>query len=131
MFKFLFSKQFIKYALVGSLATGLDFLFLYSLVEFFHLFYLLAAFLSMAVILWISFTLNKYWTFANYEKKYFPQFLKYCLSHVVALTVNLAILAFLVQFFHLWYLFAKIFATVGAAVTNFLLVKNYIFLDNK
>jgi len=127
MLKSLVSKQFIKYATVGLLTTGLDFLFLYTLVEFVHLFYLLAAFFSIAVILWLSFTLNKYWTFGNLEKKYFQQFIKYAVSHAVALGINLAVLAFLVEIFHFWYIFAKVFATGVAAITNFLLVKKYIF----
>lgn len=127
MFKSIFSAQFIKYAVVGLLATGLDFLFLYSLVEFLHLFYLLAAFFSMTVIIWISFSLNKYWTFQNREKKYFHQFLKYAVSHVISLVIALAVLAILVQFFGLWYIYAKLFATIAAAITNFLIVKSFIF----
>jgi putative flippase GtrA len=127
MLKTLINKQFAKYVSVGLVATALDFGILYLLVEYGHLFYLLAAVISVSIVLWISFTLNKYWTFENFEKKYFQQFLKYCISHAIALAVSLAILAFLVQVFHLWYLFAKVFATVGAAITNFLLVKNFIF----
>ncbi|HLC38913.1 MAG TPA: GtrA family protein [Patescibacteria group bacterium] len=128
MVKMIMSKQFLKYIMVGGLATLLDFIFLYILVEFVHLHYLLAAIISIVVIVWISFSLNKFWTFANSEKKYFQQFIKYIISHSVGLAINLLILASLVQFFHLWYLFAKIFATFAAAVTNFWLVKRFIFL---
>lgn len=129
-FKFLkqfFSRQFLKYVIVGFVGTALDFSILYVLVEFGHLFYLFAAIASVAVVLWISFSLNKYWTFQNFEKKYFQQFFKYVISHLVALGVSLMILAFLVEVFNFWYIFAKVFATCGAAVTNFLLVKNFIF----
>jgi len=122
-----FSWQFIKYVIVGFVGTALDFSILYILVEYGHLYYLFGAVTSVAIVLWLSFTLNKYWTFANFEKKYFQQFGKYILSHLLALAINLAILAFLVEIFHFWYLFAKVFATVGAAITNFLLVKKFIF----
>ena len=120
----LFSWQFIKYIIVGFVGTALDFSFLYLLVEYGHLFYLLAAVISVSLVLWVSFTLNKYWTFKNFEKKY-------CLSHLIALVVSLVILASLVQFFHLWYLLAKVFATIAAAIVNFLLVRNFIFSVDK
>lgn len=127
MIKTLFSKQFFKYAIVGGIATGLDFVFLYTLVEYGHLFYFYSALISSAVIIWFSFTLNKYWTFKNFEKKYFPQFVKYIASHLIALMLALTILTVLVEALHFWYLFAKVFATAGAAITNFLLAKKIIF----
>jgi len=125
-----FSWQFVKYVCVGFLGTALDFSILYSLVEYGHLYYLLAAVISVGIVLWISFTFNKYWTFGNFEKKYFQQFFKYFISHLIALAVSLAILALLVEIFHFWYLFAKVFATVAAAITNFLIVKKFIFFTN-
>lgn len=130
IFKPLFSRHFIKYVIVGFFATSLDFAFLYCLVEFGHLHYLLSAIISISVILWISFTLNKFWTFGNREKNFFKQFAKYILSHAVALSISLFILTTLVEVFHFWYLFAKFFGTVVAACTNFLLVRRYIFLGS-
>lgn len=127
----LFSKQFLKYLVVGFTGTAADFALLYVFVQYFHIFYLLAAFFSIAIVLWYSFTLNKYWTFENKEKKYFPQFLKYVIAHSIALGINLLILAILVQFFHLWYLFAKVFATAAAAIANFFMVKSFIFEGKK
>lgn len=131
MFRSFFGVRFINYAIVGLAATILDFLALYVLVEKFHLHYLWGAFVSMPIILWLSFTLNKYWTFKNFEKKYLQQFSKYALSHAVALGVAMVILTTLVEFFHFWYLSAKVFATIGAAITNFLLVDKFIFEDKK
>ncbi len=127
----LMTATFLRYLVVGFLGTGIDFLILYTLVEFGHVHYLVAAIISVAIVLWISFSLNKYWTFGNFEKKYFKQLLKYLASHAVALAVNLVILVILVQVFHLWYLFAKVFATSVAAIVNFVIVKNFIFEKSK
>jgi len=127
MLKKIINKQFAKYVAVGAFATGLDFGILYFLVEFGHIFYLVSAIISMAIVLWVSFSLNKFWTFQNFEKKYFQQFTKYLVSHLLALAVSLTILSILVQVFHFWYLFAKVFATAGAAITNFLLIQKFIF----
>lgn len=127
MFKKFLNVQFAKYVTVGFIATTLDFGLLYLFVEFGHLFYLAAAICSIAIVLWISFSLNKFWTFQNFEKRYFQQFGKYIVSHLLALGVALIILTILVQFFGLWYLFAKVFATGGAAIVNFLLIQKFIF----
>jgi len=122
-----FTRQFLKYVVVGLIGTFLDFSILYILVEYGHLYYLFGAVTSVAISLWASFSLNKYWTFENFEKKYFSQFGKYILSHLLSLAISLAILTFLVEIFHLWYIFAKFFATVAAAITNFLITKKFIF----
>ncbi len=127
MINYFFSKQFLKYIVIGFLGTGLDFLLLYSLVEYFHLNYVLAAICSVAIVIGLSFTLNKYWTFANYEKKYFSQLGKYVFSHSFAYGLNLLILVILVEIFGLWYLLAKVFATAISAIVNFLLSKKWVF----
>lgn len=131
MFKSLFGTRSINYVIVGLGATILDFFFLYLLVEKFHLHYLWGALISMSIVLWVSFTLNKYWTFKNFEKKYFQQFAKYAVSHAIALGVALIILTSIVEIFNFWYLFAKVFATGGAAIINFLLVDKFIFSEKK
>ena len=127
MIKHFVSKQFIKYVLIGFLGTGLDFLLLYSLVEYLHLYYVLAAFVSVAIVVGISFSLNKYWTFQNQEKKYLSQFSKYIFSHALAYGLNLIILIILVEIFGLWYILAKVFATAVSAICNFLLTKMWVF----
>ena len=127
MIKHFVSKQFLKYVLIGFLGTGLDFLILYFLVEFLHLFYLLAAIISIIIVVWLSFTLNKFWTFKDYEKKYFLQLGKYIIAHSIGVGINLGILTLLVEIFGLWYILAKVFATAVALIWNFLVAKNWVF----
>ena len=127
MLRSFMSKNFFKYVIVGFIGTGLDFLILYLLVEFWHLFYLLAALISIGIVIWLSFTLNKFWTFKNLEKRYFLQLGKYILAHSVGIGINLAILTLLVEFFGLWYILAKVIATALALIWNFLVAKKWVF----
>lgn len=113
------------------MGTGLDFLIVYALVEYGHLFYLLAAVISIAIVFWISFSLNKYWTFENSEKKYFSQAIKYFITSSVGIGINLAVLVFLVELFGMWYILAKVFATAAALIWNFLVYKNWVFKIEK
>jgi putative flippase GtrA len=122
-----FSWKFVKYFIVGVLGVSLDFAILYTLVEYGHLHYLLGATIAVSIVLWISFTLNKFWTFRNLEKKYFHQFAKYIIAHAFAMAVNLILLTFFVEIVHLWYIHGKIFATTVSAIINFLLTRKYVF----
>lgn len=131
MVKNLLRSQFIKYIIIGSLTTGLDFLFLYVLVEHFHLFYLASAIISIAVIFILSYSLNKYWTFCNQENKHFEQLTKYTLIHAIAWVINLVILTFLVEVFDMWYILAKVFATGAIIVWNYVFTKNWVFKQSK
>ena len=127
MIKAFFSKQFLKYLVIGFVGTGLDFLFLYCLVEYFHIYYLFSALISIILVFFISFSLNKYWTFNNQEKNYFNQLFKYTLARLVGLGINLIVLTILVEIFGMWYILAKVFATAVALIWNFLIAKNWIF----
>ena len=127
MSNYFLSKQFLKYVIVGLLGTGLDFLILFLLVEYLHLFYLLAALISILIVFWISFSLNKYWTFRKKEGNYFRQMLKYLLAHSVGVGINLAILTILVEIFGFWYIFAKVIATTVVLAWNFLVTKKWVF----
>ncbi|MFC1656451.1 GtrA family protein [Patescibacteria group bacterium] len=113
--------------MIGSLTTGLDFLFLYVLVEYFHLFYMCSAIISIVIIFTMSYLLNKYWTFNNQEKNHLQQLTKYTSIHLIAWIINLAILTILVEIFGMWYLFAKVFATAVAFLWNYFFTKNWVF----
>lgn len=131
MLKTLYSPQFVKYVTIGFLGTGLDFLLLYTLVEYAHLYYIFAAIISVSIVLWISFSLNKYWTFRNREQQYIRQLLKYLVSHAAGQILNFSILILLVEIFDLWYIFAKVCATAIVVTWNFLITKNWVFLTKK
>lgn len=127
MIKKILSMQFIKYGIIGVTGTGLDFLLLYFLVEYAHLQYLLAAAISIVLIFIACFTANKYWTFENWEERYFQQMFQYLLIRLFGLGINLVILYSLVEYLGLWYIFAKVFATVAAFLWNFFAARRWIF----
>jgi len=131
MIKVFFSKQFLKYLIIGFMGTGLDFLILYSLTEYAHFYYVLSAIVSVAIVFWLSFIANKFWTFENKKGKYFVQFVKYLFSRTAGYAINLIILILLVEIFGLWYLFAKVFATAAAAIWNFLTARKWVFPEEK
>lgn len=127
MIRKIVSAQFVKYVIVGGTGTGLDFCFLYILVEYLHLQYLIAAAISISIIFFGCFTANKYWTFEDKESGYFQQMFQYLLVHLVGLGLSLVILYSLVEYLGLWYIFAKVFATLAAFLWNFFIARYFIF----
>ena len=120
-------KEFAKYVIVGVIVTAIDFILLYIFVEFFSMWYMLAATFSFIIALTISFFLNKFWTFKNKEKNIPSQMTKFVIVNLIGLGINLGVLYILVEFFFIWYLLAKVFATTFAVLWNFLGMRNWAF----
>lgn len=123
--------QFLRYLIAGGTATAIDFIVLYIFVEFLSIWYILAATFSFIIALTISFFLNKFWTFKNGDKKISSQMVKFLIVNLIGLGINLIILYILVEFFFLWYLFAKVFATAVAVIWNFLGMRNLVFNNSE
>jgi putative flippase GtrA len=123
--------SFLKYLIVGSIATGTDFLLLYFFVDFFHIYYILAAAISFITAVIISYFLNKNWTFRDKEKRLLPQLMKYIGINLVSLALSLIILYLLVEFLFVWYILAKAAATVVAVIWNFFAMRTWVFQKEK
>lgn len=109
----------IKYAIVGSIATIVDFLVLYILTDHVGLHYLLSATLSFIMAAFVNYNMNRSWTFQSNGKKrkQVPVFL---IIATMGLLINNNILYIGVNFFGLYYLLVKVFATGLVMVWNFL-----------
>ncbi|MDP2630498.1 MAG: glycosyltransferase [Candidatus Uhrbacteria bacterium] len=117
----------IKYALVGASSTIIDVGVLALLVEYGHLHLLVAAVISFCVAVGNGFFWNKRWTFQNTSAHLTRQYIKFFLTSLVGLGLNLLLLSFLVYFFHLWYVIAKMVTTVAVFFWNFTANKFWTF----
>lgn len=117
----------IKYALVGASSTIIDVGVLTLLVELGHLHLLVAAVLSFCIAVANGFFWNKKWTFQNTSTHLTRQYIKFALTALVGLGLNLLLLSFLVYFFHLWYVLAKMITTVIVFFWNFTSNKFWTF----
>lgn len=124
-------KQFFKFCVVGTIGTAIDFGLLYVLVEFGHVFYLLAATISFIAAVINNYLLNKVWTFQDKNRNFFKQFVQFLLVSLVGLGLNLLILYLLVDKAHLWYIFAKVLATGVVLIWNFIANKFWTFKKEK
>ncbi|MBI4599476.1 glycosyltransferase [Candidatus Uhrbacteria bacterium] len=117
----------IKYALVGASSAVIDIGVLALLVEYGHVHLLVAAVLSFCVALGNGFFWNKRWTFQNANRRVARQYIKFTLTALVGLFLNLLLLSVFVYGFGLWYVTAKIFTTVIVFFWNFTVNKWWTF----
>ena len=124
-------KQFLKFCVVGVIGTAIDFGLLYLLVEFGHVYYLLAATISFIAAVINNYLLNKIWTFQDKNRNFFKQFVQFLIVSLVGLGLNLLLLYLLVQYAHLWYILAKVLATGVVLIWNFIANKFWTFKKEK
>lgn len=120
-------KQFFRFCVTGITGAIIDFGFLYLLIEFANLNYLLSATISFVLALIDTYLLNKYWTFQNKENNHAKQFSKFLLTSLVGLLINLGIMYLMVDVLLIWYIFAKIIASIIVLFWNFLMNKHFTF----
>lgn len=105
--KFLFW-YFTRFVLVGSVALICSLVGLYFLVDKLGISYLSATALLFFVVNFLSFLLNKYFTFRT-ENTYFPREIgRYYMVMASSFVLNLACMFFLVDVLGLWYIAASV-----------------------
>lgn len=131
---------FIRYAIVGSIGTGVDVGVLYLLVEYLDIPVLVATVFSFIAAVINNFVLNKYWTFQNKHTNIRKQFIKFFLVAGIGLVLTLG---FMFIFVHVLvipnlplfsktipgYVIAKMITSVIVLVWNFLGNKFWTFND--
>ncbi|PIP17790.1 MAG: polysaccharide synthesis protein GtrA [Parcubacteria group bacterium CG23_combo_of_CG06-09_8_20_14_all_35_9] len=100
-------KLFVGYVIFAGSATLVDFGFLYSLTEFFHIWYFYSAALAYFAGMITNYLLNKYLNFRNLSKQIISQFSLFAMVALIGLGLNQLIIYFLVEFTKLWYIYAK------------------------
>jgi putative flippase GtrA len=124
-------KQFLKYCIVGTIGTSIDFSILIIEVKYFKIDPVIAATISFTTSASISFFFYKYWVFNNHIHNYQIQYLKFLTIAVVGLILNTSIMFLFVKIFKFWYLMAKIIATGIVLFWNFLGNKYWSFREKK
>ena len=122
----------IKYIISGGLAAVVNLATLAALTEYAHLHYLTSAVLSFVVAFFVSFLLQKFWTFQNTERgDMHLQMIAYLTVSVVNLGINTLLIYLLVEVAHLWYLLAALVAGAIIALWSFFIYRRVIFASGE
>lgn len=121
-------KRPIKYLIAGSTATLVDLGLLYFFTSLLGIWYLISACLAFAVSFFVSFFLQKFWTFRDPDKQRMPkQMAAYLAVALTNLVINAALMYGLVDGFKVWYIFAQLIASGLIAGESYLVYKFIIF----
>ncbi len=121
-------KIFSKFTIAGIICALINLFVLFFLTEFLHVYYLISAVISFIVGTSTNFTINKTWTFREkFNHRLFTKSLKFLIINLFTLMINIALLFFLTEFFHIYYLISQIFAMGITGILNFLCHKKLTF----
>ncbi|MBA3047018.1 glycosyltransferase [Patescibacteria group bacterium] len=132
----------IKYVISGGTAAFVDLALLYALTDIFGVYYLLSASMAFLVAFFISFYLQKFWTFRdNSNKQIYQQMFLYLFVGIVNLGINTAGMYILVEHifsellylgkFNITYVLSQVIMGGIIAVGSFLVYRFVIFKKRK
>ena len=120
--------QIFKFGIVGGTAFIIDFAFLFIFREFCHFPVLVSNTLSFCISVIYNYIASVKWVFdVNKEKDAKKQFVVFIVFSVFGLILNNVIMWITVDFLSIYYLLAKIIATIVVMIFNF--VTRKIFLE--
>jgi len=121
-------KAIMKFVFAGGSAAMVNLLFLYIFHGLLAWGLILSTSLAFIFAFLVSFTLQKFWTFRNYNKEKIPlQIALYLANSFIGLNLNGLLMYLLVNKLGIWYMLAQVLVSLGIAVYNFFVYKFIIF----
>ena len=119
--------KILKFAIVGGIATLIDFIFLYIFKEFLNMDVIIANTLSFIISVTYNYIASIVWVFdINKEKNKKIQFILFILFSIFGLVLNNIILYILTDIFNMYYLISKVVATLFVMIFNFITRKRFL-----
>jgi glycosyltransferase involved in cell wall biosynthesis/putative flippase GtrA len=123
-------KRPVKYLIAGGAAATVELSLLYFFTDILGIWYLISASLAFAVAFFVSFFLQKFWTFRDMEReKMYHQMTLYFALALSNLFINTGLMYLLVDGFKIWYMLAQVIAGGLIACESYLV--NVFFIFNK
>ncbi|MFA5886501.1 MAG: GtrA family protein [Patescibacteria group bacterium] len=124
-------KSVIKFIVAGCSAAGTDLVLLYVFYGLFGLDLVVSTSLAFLIAFLVSFSLQKFWAFRNYQDKVISQLFLYLLNALLGLYLNGFFMHLLVNKFQIWYMLAQFAVNLVLGFWNFVVYKFIIFKTNK
>lgn len=120
--------QMTRFLIAGSIATGTNLGLLYLFTQFFGIWYLISATIAYVISFFLSFVLQKFWTFAHTSLVHTRREMAwYALNNILGLLFDLIGVYLLVEYAHMWYMAAQFIILSMIALWNFFIGRDFIF----
>ncbi|MEI6596731.1 MAG: GtrA family protein, partial [bacterium] len=124
-------KRIIKYLIAGGTAASVDLVLLYILTDILGVWYLISACVAFSIAFFVSFFLQKFWTFRDRDKEViYKQMRIYLIVALANLALNAVLMYALVDGFKIWYMLAQFIISGLIAIESYLVYKHFIFNKN-
>ena len=121
-------KQITRYIISGGTAAAFNLGILYLLTNYLAVWYLSSAVLAYIISFFISFFLQKLWTFRdNSTERIHKQLAIYFMIALFGLGFNTLLMYCLVDILHIWYMLAQVIIGFILAFFNFLFYRSFVF----
>jgi len=125
------NKSVVKFIFAGGSAAAIDLIFLYLFHGVFGWGLIFSTSFAFVLAFLVSFTLQKFWTFRNYNKQKIPlQLVLYLANAFIGLNLNGAFMYLLVNSWDVWYMLAQILVSMVIGFYNFFIYKFIVFKIN-
>jgi len=120
--------RLVRFVISGGTATAVNLGALFLLTHVFGLWYLTSSVIAFMVAFFVSFSLQKFWTFEDASRaRLRSQAAIYLIVILIGLAINTTLLYVLVEMAHLHYLVAQLISGVFIAVMNYFSYKHLVF----
>ncbi len=113
------SVQFIRYAIVGGVATAVDWGVFYCSISFLFTGYITALVISFSLGTLVNYVLSRVWVFNVSRMHILSEFIYFTLIGAAGLIISVVVMRFLVEVLVLIPMAARIITTVVTLVWNF------------
>lgn len=115
-------RRFAMFCAVGASGTAVNLAVLYALTDLAGVFYLLSAAVAFCAAVTSNFLLNRLWTFREEGRgaSLAGSYAKFVAVSTAGLALNLVLLYFLVDRFHIWYIFSQVISILVVTVWNYM-----------
>lgn len=121
-------KTIAKFFIAGTLSSVVDLLALFLFHGIFHWEIVISTSIAFLLSLFVSFSLQKLWTFRNYSHERLPhQLFLYFAAAFIVMNLNGIGMHIFVNNFHIWYILSQIIVNLVLGVINFFAYKFIIF----
>lgn len=118
----------VRFLISGGTATLTNLILLYVLTDFVRLWYVVSAIVAFVVAFFVSFILQKFWTFRDLsQENIHRQAVIYFLAALFNLCLNTVLLYVLVEYFGVHYMIAQFFVSAAIAIENYFIYQCLIF----
>lgn len=118
----------LRYIISGGTAAATHLSLLYIFTEFLGVWYILSSILGFIFAVFVGFSLQKWWTFADKTTDLVHrQFIFYISITGANLFINAAILYFLVEYLGIWYIASQVITSGFLAIITFFIYGKFIF----